>query len=326
MIRVENLRKSYRTKLKAPGMRGSIESLFRPEYREIDAVHDISFTVTPGTRLGFIGPNGAGKSTTIKMMTGILFPTSGVIDCLGMNPQRDRKTLAYPVGSVFGQKPQLWYHLPPMDTYNLFAQIYELKRTDFTSRLDYLVEQFQIGDLLRVPVRKMSLGQRMRCEITAALLHRPKIIFLDEPTIGLDVVAKTQIRDVIRKLNEEEGVTIFLTSHDAGDIESLAERTIVINHGRLVFDDSTAKFKQNYIKRKVVEFTSDDTLERFEFPGTWCTEKTKHYVKVELDLDAGSIEALLGYAVQNFTLTDVNIYEPPMEEIISAIYQEQTIH
>ena len=322
MIQVKDLRKSYRVKQKSVGFSGGLRSLFRPEYSEIEAVGNINFSVEKGDMLAFIGPNGAGKSTTIKMMTGTLYPTSGSIECLGMSPQKDRKKLAYHIGSVFGQKPQLWYHLPPIDTYQLLSRIYELDRTEYQSRLEMLVAKFEIEDLLTTPVRKLSLGQRMRCEIAASLLHRPKIIFLDEPTIGLDVIAKNQIREVIRELNEKEGVTIFLTSHDAGDIESLAKRTIVINHGTLVFDDSTERFKQNYIRSKTIELFFEESTDAFDYPKGKVTERTKHQIKVELDQSRDSIERLLHYAIENFTLQDVNIYEPPMEEIISAIYQE----
>jgi viologen exporter family transport system ATP-binding protein len=323
MIRVEGLNKSFRIKQKAAGFKGGLTSLVNPQFKQVDAVRDIAFHVQAGDMLAFIGPNGAGKSTTIKMMTGILYPTSGSISCLGMDPQKDRKRLAYHVGSVFGQKPQLWYHLPPIDTYQLLYRIYELDREKFTKRLDMLVEKFEIGDLLTTPVRKLSLGQRMRCEITASLLHQPKVIFLDEPTIGLDVVAKLQIREVIRELNEKEGVTIFLTSHDAGDIESLAKRTIVINHGTIVFDDTTKKFKQNYITTKTVEITVDGAMDTFNANIGRVVEQTKHRIKIELDQTQDSIERLLNYAIENFTITDINIFEPPMEEIISSIYRER---
>ena len=222
IIQVENLSKTFQIKQKQSGFFGGVKALWNPNYKIVKAVDNISFSVNEGEIVAFIGPNGAGKSTTIKMLTGILFPSSGIISVLGYNPQHQRLKLAYHIGSVFGQKPQLWYHLPPQDTYNLFSRIYELDQRKFKERLDYLVDAFEIEDLLKTPVRKMSLGQRMRCEIVASLLHRPKIIFLDEPTIGLDVVAKQRIREVIKHLNETEKVTIFLTSHDAGDVEALA--------------------------------------------------------------------------------------------------------
>jgi ABC-2 type transport system ATP-binding protein len=323
MITVEGLNKSFKIKQKSAGFKGGMQSLMNPSYKHVDAVRDINFSVDKGDRVAFIGPNGAGKSTTIKMLTGILYPSSGTISCMGMDPQKNRKDLAYHIGSVFGQKPQLWYHLPPIDTYQLLFRIYELDARRYKQRLDMLVEKFEIGDLLTTPVRKLSLGQRMRCEITASLLHGPKVIFLDEPTIGLDVVAKLQIREVIKELNENEGVTIFLTSHDAGDIETLARRTIVINHGTIVFDDTTEKFRSRYITTKTVELTVEDSLENFDTASWQVVEKSKHRVKIELDQSKDSIQNLLNYALANFTLTDINIFEPPMEEIISAIYKER---
>jgi len=301
-----------------------MRALVRPVFREVEAVSGVNFSVDPGERIAFIGPNGAGKSTTIKMMTGILVPTSGSIRCRGLDPSRERKKLSRHVGTVFGQKPQLWYHLPAIDTYELFSRIYEIPRAEYQERLNFLVKAFEIGHLLETPVRKLSLGERMRCEITASLLHRPSVLFLDEPTIGLDVVAKLQIREVIRDLNEKEGVTIFLTSHDAGDIESLAHRTMVINHGRLMFDDSTANFRGQYISTKTVELHLDEDASRFDFAEGVVTDRGKFSVTIELPLGSKAMERLLEYTVENFQLKDLNIFEPPMEEIISRMYQDQS--
>ena len=197
IITVRDLRKTFQTKRKQPGLMGSLKAVVKPELQTVQAVKGITFDLEPGELLAFIGPNGAGKSTTIKMLTGILYPSDGQASVLGLTPWKDRRKLAYRIGSVFGQKPQLWYHLPPADTFRLFTRIYELDEAAFKERLGFLVEAFDIGDLLNTPVRKLSLGQRMKCEIAASLLHRPQVIFLDEPTIGLDVVAKQQVRDTI---------------------------------------------------------------------------------------------------------------------------------
>lgn len=325
VIAVKNLTKIFKIKQKKAGFLGGMASVFKPKYQIVKAVNGISFSVNEGELVAFIGPNGAGKSTTIKMLTGILFPSSGKINVLDFAPSAERQKLAYFTGSVFGQKPQLWYHLPPMDTYHLFSKIYELDQNEYKKRLDFLVEIFEIKDLLQTPVRKMSLGQRMRCEIVASLLHRPKIIFLDEPTIGLDVIAKQHIREVIKYLNEKEKVTIFLTSHDAGDVETLAKRTIVINFGKIIFDDTTEKLKKNFIKTKVIEVVIAEPAEEFNFSGGKIIEQGKHDLKIELDVSKTSVDELLSYAVRNFDIKDINIFDPPMEEIIAAIYRQQDL-
>jgi len=251
-ITVQDLQKQFLVREKEPGVWGSIKATFRPRLRQVDAVRGVTFSVEPGEMVGFIGPNGAGKSTTIKMLTGILYPTAGNAQVLGLCPWRHRQRLAFRIGSVFGQKSQLWYHLPPADTFNLLARIYELPDREYRRRRDWLVELFEIGGFLHTPVRKLSLGQRMRCEIAASLLHKPDVLFLDEPTIGLDVIARQQIRDLIRAMNREEGTTIFLTSHDVGDIEQLCRRVIIINHGQLIMDDSLNTLRREYMPHKIV--------------------------------------------------------------------------
>ena len=248
VIRAENLTKTFRVKRKAPGFWGSLQSLVKPDAVEKEAVRGISFRVEKGETVAFLGPNGAGKSTTIKMLTGILHPTSGRLEVLGMVPQRERVRLAFRIGTVFGQKSQLWYHLPPADTFALMADIYELPAKSFRVRRDELVERFGLGPHLHTPVRKLSLGERMRCEMAVALLHRPEILFLDEPTIGMDVVVKQKIREMIRLFNRKEGVTVFLTSHDAGDVEELCDRAIIINHGKVVMDVPVHQLKRDVLK------------------------------------------------------------------------------
>ncbi len=230
VIHVENLTKTFVVKEKGAGIKGSLRALWRPRTSEVRAVQDVAFAVEEGERVAFIGPNGAGKSTTIKMLVGILHPTAGQATVLGRVPWREREKLAYQIGSVFGQKSQLWYHLPPQDTFDLLARIYELDRSAYRSRLAQLVDLFEIGPYMTTAVRKLSLGERMRCEIAASLLHSPRILFLDEPTIGLDVVVKQHVRELILRLNEDEQVTVFLTSHDAGDVERLCRRAMVIAH------------------------------------------------------------------------------------------------
>lgn len=323
IIEVKKLNKIFQLKQKSTGFVGGLQALFRPVYKTITAVDTISFSAQPGESIAFIGPNGAGKSTTIKMLTGILFPTSGVITILGQDPHKDRAILAYQIGTVFGQKSQLWYHLPPLDTFNLLYRIYELKKSDFQERLKYLTEAFEIESYLTTPVRKLSLGQRMRCELVASLLHRPKIVFLDEPTIGLDVIAKQMIRDVLLQLNQQEGVSIFLTSHDAGDIEALTQRTIIINHGKIIFDGSTQALKKNYLTTKVIELVLEQATDQFLFSEGKILERAKHMIKIEIDTTVSTVEKLLAYALENFTVLDIAISQTPLEEIIGAVYKGQ---
>lgn len=320
IIQVSNLAKKFKLKQKPVGFKNSCKSLFKPQYKEVTAVDNINFTVNKGEILAFIGPNGAGKSTTIKMLSGILYPSSGHIEVLGFDPTKKRRELAYHIGLVFGQKPQLWYHLPPQDTYELLSHIYELDRDQYAKRKQFLVDAFSIQDLLNTPVRKLSLGQRMRCELVASLIHQPQIIFLDEPTIGLDVIAKQQIREVIKYLNEKEQVTIFLTSHDAGDIEMLAQRTIVINHGTIIFDDSTQALKKNYIKKKLVEIIFSEIKADFNCPYGEAVKQTGSSITIAVDVAETSIEKVMQYVFQLGQVQDVNIYDPPMEEIIADIY------
>lgn len=320
-IKVENLVKTFSIVQKQQGVLASFKSLFAPQYQHKTAVDDISFQVSQGDCVAFIGPNGAGKSTTIKIVTGILHATSGSIKILGLDPVKDRMKLAFQIGTVFGQKSQLWYHLPPIDTYQLLSHIYELKQSDFQERLNFLVKKFEIEHLIKTPVRKLSLGERMRCELVGSLLHRPQILFLDEPTIGLDVIAKQHMRDLLEYLNKQEGLTIFLTSHDVGDIERLARRTIIVNHGKIVFDDLTEKLRNALSSSKVIDLVLEESTDTFTFASGTILEKKTHTIKIQIDASAGSTERLLAYALEHFTLLDITIHDTPLEQIITQIYQ-----
>ncbi|MBN1564887.1 MAG: ATP-binding cassette domain-containing protein [Anaerolineae bacterium] len=322
VVKLTHLQKTFRVKHKASGLQGSVKALFSTEYRTVEAVKGVSLELQEGDLLAFIGPNGAGKSTTIKMLTGILFPTEGEANVLGYVPWRQRRQLAYHIGSVFGQKPQLWYHLPPVDTFELFAHIYELDRAAFERRKTFLIEALGIGDWLHTPVRKLSLGQRMRCEIAASMLHGPRILFLDEPTIGLDVVAKQALRDAIQQLHDAENLTIFLTSHDAGDVETLCKRVIVINHGQVIFDDRTSALKRRFLRRKVIgvrfgQPIPDDFAVRDATilkHGTWGA-------KIELDTHVRPVEDVIRALMDYAPVVDITVEDPPMEEIIREIYR-----
>jgi ABC-2 type transport system ATP-binding protein len=319
VIEVEKLEKTFRTKVKGTGLRESVKSLFSPAVRHVKAVDDISFSVKKGELLAFIGPNGAGKSTTIKLITGILYPDSGTIAVLGLDPHRHRKKLAYRIGTVFGQKSQLWFHLPPLDSLYLLGSIYDMKKKEIGKKIDFLSEIFEIEDLLDVPVRKLSLGQRIRCEIAASLLHGPEILFLDEPTIGLDVVVKQRIRDLIKQINQKNKVTIFLTSHDAGDIEKICKRAIVINNGRIVWDGTIKRMKYRLLNRRIIDLRIDSPLE-VSIPGVKVLKIRDYSAKLEVNLDEVSLEDAIPLIIRHNKILDINISNPPMEEVISTIY------
>jgi ABC-2 type transport system ATP-binding protein len=322
-ITVSSLAKTFVTKRKAAGLAGSLRALVRPEQQLVEALRGISFEMESGELLGLIGPNGAGKSTTIKILTGILYPTRGDARVLGYVPWRQRRELAYHIGSVFGQRPQLWYHLPAIDTFYLFGKIYEIDDKAIRARIGFLTEAFEITDLLETPVRKLSLGQRMRCEVAASLLHRPRLLLLDEPSIGLDVVAKQNIRDTIRRMNELEGVGVLLTSHDAGDLEALCKRVIIVNHGQIVYQDKVSTLKRRYLTSKTVEVRYAETV-----PPDFCVHgaeilKTGHYgVKLQFDSNATRVEDVIAQLAQAGSIVDITISDPPLEKVIGAIYAE----
>ncbi len=322
-IEVNSLQKTFQTKRKAAGMRGSLRALVKPEYNTVEAVRGLSFQMEAGELLGFIGPNGAGKSTTIKILTGILHPTSGDAKVLGFVPWKERQKLAYHIGTVFGQRPQLWYHLPAIDTFMLFGKIYELDDRETKKRIAFLSEAFEIQDLLETPVRKLSLGQRMRCEVAASLLHRPKLLLLDEPSIGLDVVAKQHIRDAIRTMSQEEKVGVLLTSHDAGDLEALCRRVIIINHGQIVYEDKVSNLKRKFLTRKMVEVRyAEEVSPNFTIDGVEILKVGSYGVKLRFDTTKTPVDAVMAHLSQAGELVDITVSDPPLEEVIAKIYQD----
>ncbi|MBI5295859.1 MAG: ATP-binding cassette domain-containing protein [Chloroflexi bacterium] len=322
-ITVTHLQKTFKAKRKAAGLGGSLRALVRPVYVSVEAVRGLSFEMETGELLGFIGPNGAGKSTTIKILTGILHPSSGEASVLGFTPWKDRQKLAYHIGTVFGQRQQLWVHLPAVDTFRLFGRIYELDDRDVERRIAFLSEAFEIGDLLETPVRKLSLGQRMRCEVAASLLHRPKLLLLDEPSIGLDVVAKQHIRDAIRRMNQEEGVGVLLTSHDAGDLEAMCKRVIIINHGQIVYEDKVSNLKRKHLSSKMVEVRYAETVSSdFHLDGVEMLKVGHYGVKLRFDTQRTPVQQVLARLTEAGDVVDITISDPPLEEVIARIYQE----
>jgi ABC-2 type transport system ATP-binding protein len=238
-------------------------------------------------------------------------------------PWRERRRLAYRIAAVFGQRSQLWYHLPPADTFDLLAHIYELDRATYRARADRLIELFEIGPYLRTPVRRLSLGERMRCEIAAALLHGPEVVFLDEPTIGLDVIARQRIRELIREMNRDEGTTVFLTSHDAGDVEQVCRRAIVVNHGRIVCDAPIAQLKRDFLRTRVIQLTFAEPTPGVVVEGASVRQSDPHRATLEVDLDKTPIESVVAQAFARYPIADIAVAEPPMEEIIAAIYGQR---
>jgi len=322
-IQVTNLQKTFQLKRKAAGLRGSLKALIQPEYTLVEAVRSLSFEMEAGELLGFIGPNGAGKSTTIKILTGILHPSGGQASVLGFTPWKQRQRLAFHIGTVFGQRPQLWYHLPAMDTFLLFGKIYEMEETHLQRRIGLLSEAFDLKGLLETPVRKLSLGQRMRCEVAASLLHQPQLLLLDEPSIGLDVVAKQHIRDAIRLMSQQEKVGVLLTSHDASDLEALCHRVIIINHGQIVYQDKVSNLKRKFLTRKTVEARyAQEIAPTFQVEGMETLKTGRYGVKLTFDSRQTPADAALLRLAAAGTLVDITISDPPLEEVIANIYTE----
>ncbi|ABX41506.1 ABC transporter ATP-binding protein [Lachnoclostridium phytofermentans] len=322
IIQARNLSKTFQVKEKRKGLKGSLLSIVKPSYKEIKAVENINFNIAEGEIIAFIGPNGAGKSTTIKMLTGILYPSAGDALVEDINPCKKRKQLAYKIGTVFGQKEQLWTHLTPYDNFKFFGAVYDIAEEEVEARIDELKNTFELSEFINTPVRNLSLGQRIRCEIVASLIHKPKILFLDEPTIGLDPVVKENIRTLIKKMNKEFGMTVFLTSHDVGDIEKLCKRIIIVNHGKIVLDDSMEKVKYHYLDKKMIEIKmkEETTLPRIE--GVTVLKSKGVNLKLEVDTKVISIQEVLKW-LDTDNLMDITISNVPLEKIITQIYKER---
>ena len=322
VIEAENLAKTFRVRQKEKGMKGSLQAILRPRIKEVQAVDGISFSVEAGEMLAFIGPNGAGKSTTIKMLTGILYPDGGRARVLDIDPAKQRRRLAYEIGTVFGQKEQLWTHLTPYDNFRFFGAIYDSPDRETESRIRELADTFELGSFLNTPVRNLSLGQRIRCEIVASLIHRPRVLFLDEPTIGLDPVVKENIRALIRQMNRELGTPIFLPSHDVGDIEKLCRRIIIVNSGRIVLDDSMEHLKNHYLDRKIVEAKLREETPLPAAEGITLLKQKGSRVKFQVDTGKLRINDAL-HIIDAENLEDINISNVPLESIITEIYKAE---
>ena len=320
VIEIKHLSKTFKIKQKEKGLKGSIKAIIKPKYKVKKAVNSLSLTVEKGEVIAFIGPNGAGKSTTIKMLTGILMPTKGEAIVAGINPAKERKKLAYKIGTVFGQKEQLWTHLTPYDNFKFFGAIYDLKDYETEKRIKELTETLELEDFINTPVRNLSLGQRIRCEIAASLIHKPSILFLDEPTIGLDPVVKENIRVLIKRMNKEFGTTIFLTSHDVGDIEKLCKRVVIINDGKVVLDDSMENLKYRYLNKKIVEVKMKEKVNLDDEDAITILKDKGYNLKLSIDIDKKSVADVINL-LNTDKIVDINISNEPLENIISNIYK-----
>ena len=324
-ITVKNLTKTFRVLERDAGLVNAVKALVRNDYKEIRAVSDISFDIDEGEIVAYIGPNGAGKSTTIKMLCGILNPDGGTISVNGLNPFENRKKYVSNIGVVFGQKSQLWWDIPVDDSFELLKSIYKVSDEEYLKTKKELIELLNIGDLLKTPVRQLSLGQRMRCEIAASLLHNPKILFLDEPTIGLDAVSKLQVRKFIKEINTKKNVTIILTSHDMSDIEALTNRIIVIGHGKKLYDGSLSIIKKKFSKHKKLEIIYTKLKGTPKIPNTNIILKKRNYTLLDVDMDKTTISYVVSKYSKYCEINDINVLSESMDEIIIKLYEDYNL-
>ena len=324
MIKLHNICKTFRVARRQAGFGRAVKALFSREHEVIHALSDVSFAINDGEMVGYIGPNGAGKSTTIKIMCGILTPDSGACDINGRTPWRERTAHVREIGVVFGQRSQLWWDVPVIDSYELIRDIYRVDGAIYKRNLDDLTALLDLGELLKTPARSLSLGQRMRCEIAASLLHDPKTLFLDEPTIGLDAVSKIAVRQFIRKLNAERGTTVILTTHDMQDIEALTGRILLIGKGRILLDGSLDDLKKRSSERKTlfVEFKGD-APEVCE--GMALTEVKEGRIVIALDPSLLPVSEAIAYLAAQAELTDVSVSGVSAEEMVAELYKEYRI-
>ncbi|MBT3465007.1 ATP-binding cassette domain-containing protein [archaeon] len=326
MIEVKNLKKEFKTFSKGHGIKDSIKSLIKRNYSTVKALNDINFKIEKGEIRGFIGPNGAGKSTTIKILCGILFPTSGQVKVNGFEPWSQRKKYVKNIGVVFGQKSQLWFDLPPIDTYHLNKAIYDIPDTKFKKTLDYLVNLLEIKDIIYRPTRQLSLGEKMKCELVSSLLHGPDIVFLDEPTIGLDIISKEKIRQFIKKINREKQITFLLTTHDMDDIEDLCKNIIIINKGDIVFDGELSKIKSEVMKTKILDIKFKEKITSKDIKkitkGCIVREQKDYEARISVNLKKTTIQKVMNDIVNEFSIHDINISNPRIETIIKRIYEK----
>ena len=324
VVSVNGLTKVFRTYRREEGLAAALKSLVRRRSTETVAVSDVTFSIEAGEMVGYIGANGAGKSTTIKMLTGILTPTSGEILCNGFVPYRERTRYVATIGVVFGQRTQLWWDIAVVESFKLLKEIYGLSDADYRERMALFDRVLGVTAYLHQPVRKLSLGERMRCDLAASLLHRPPLLFLDEPTIGLDIVAKASVREFLQEINRREGTTVLLTTHDLSDIETLSRRVLVIDHGRLLFDGALSELRDRILPVTSVVFdvktVPDPAL--LVWNGQQIVEVGSHRYRVDIDRRSLSPATAVKEIMNRFEVVDISIEEPQIEEVVKRIYRE----
>ena len=322
LIEAENLSKTFRVYKTGEGIRGYLKSFVSREYEEVHAVEDLDLEIDEGEMIGYIGANGAGKSTTVKMLTGILEPSSGRIEVDGRNPHKERKKNAMNIGVVFGQKTQLWWDLPVRDSFTLLKEIYEVDDEDYSERIEEFDDVLELKEFWEQPVRKLSLGQKMRCELAAAFLHHPKIAYLDEPTIGLDVEVKERIREFVKKMNEEEEITVMLTTHDLDDIEDLCERIVVLDEGKKIYDGDLDKLVDRFTSRRLMLEMRDGKLPELDMEGIESIGEVDGLVEITFNREKISASDLMKETLDRYDVIDFRIKEPDVEEVVKKIYRE----
>jgi ABC-2 type transport system ATP-binding protein len=321
VIEVQNLSKVFKIPRKDPGLRGALKALFLPRYEDKVAVDGISFSVEAGEMIGYIGLNGAGKSTTIKMLTGILVPTGGSVRVLGRDPHGQRIDNAREIGVVFGQRTQLWWDLAFVESLSLVAKIYQVPEPRYKELLDRFAETLDLKELLHVPIRNMSLGQKMRAELAATLIHEPRVVYLDEPTIGLDLIVKERIREFIKEQNQTRGTTVILTTHDLGDIEELSRRVIIIDAGRLIYDGPLSTIKERFGKHREITFETRSAPGAVTLPeGAEVTLLESRKLTVRFDRTATTASQVAASLMNQLEVADFSLSEPDLASIIRQIY------
>lgn len=323
-IDVKHINKTFKVKEKSSGRFSTLKTFFNRKYKYINAIKDISFSIKRGEIVGYIGPNGAGKSTTIKILSGILVPDSGEVVIDKMVPWNTRKNYVSKIGVVFGQRSQLWWDIPAIDSFNLLKDIYKIPDKEYNKTLNELVELLNLKDIINIPVRQLSLGNRMKCEIAASLIHKPKILFLDEPTIGLDAISKKIVRDFIKKINKQNKVTVILTTHDMADIEALAKRIILIGKGQVLYDGTLSKLKKNYDYLRKIKIQTKDKL---DIKKDYIKEQknTKEGLEFIIDIRKVEISDFIKLISSKISIIDIDIDSGNIDDLIVRLYEEYKI-